>query len=73
LRSKKIIQNEDLHIVDWNGTLYGYLKPNWIMESFKSYPGVLGFTGINIYNSATKINYILGSALYVDIGYEKPW
>ena len=59
--------------VEWNGTLYGNLKPKFIMKIASTYPGVLGFTGINIYNHTTRKNYILGSALYVDIAYDKPW
>ncbi|UCD13236.1 MAG: hypothetical protein JSW60_06675 [Thermoplasmatales archaeon] len=49
-----------------SGTIFdGYI--------YKFFPGVLGFTGLHIYNPIQSKHFYLGSALWVKINTEPPW
>jgi len=68
-------------IKNWLGNFYGRLPLGtyWVWTYYgqflcvvQFYPGVLGFTGIKIFNEETYETFLLGSALWVKIDYDTP-
>ena len=59
-------------IKGWNGSFWGILPIQSLYNhpTQKWYPGVLHFTGLNIFNPKDSKHFILGSSLWVKIEYD---